>query len=252
MDRKIKAALGGRTGETEAKMNNECEYKTARKSVRIWPIKGNNEEEITKATREFIEKALLVRNYEGEVGEIRVKRIRERAERDTTVYGEVLVTFQDDRTRDFVASRGAKLAGFVDERRKPTCGIRMEIPEFLNHLFKIMKRYTYLLKKENPSVKSYIKFDDYKQSLYVQVKIREGMEWVNIYPEEVHEYIRKHENLRTQNTRQLLSPAKRAAQYSPGIESINRMEVVPEEIQESSQWVPPKRPRREMNEHEEI
>lgn len=203
LDGKIKTVVEARSGTQDATRD---EYNIARKSLRFWPIDGKSEAEMLSAARKFIESALQVRNYEEKVGRIiAIKRIPDREK--SLIYSEVSVEFGNIKARDFLASRGTFLADFIDDQRKPTCGIRMEIPDSLMPTFRILKRYSFHLRKSNGRTKDHIKYDDFKRSLFMQVKLPDDEgEWLQVYPDEAHEILRQNDNKRNARLRSIGSP----------------------------------------------
>lgn len=181
LDSRIKASAGSVKKTSDS-------YDTARRSIRLWPIEGKNCVEMTENVMSFLTGALEIQNVREKVGKIlRVERIEDKE--GSLIYSEVMVELQDRSKRDFIASRGRKLAGYVDNDRKPTCGMRMEIPEELVPTFNMLKKYGFYLKKHEGENKNHVRFDDYKRSLYLQVKFkRDGdSDWINVYPDEAHE-----------------------------------------------------------------
>ena len=167
------------------------------------------------------------------------------------IYDEVKVEFPNRTIRDFVASRGPKLADYTDRNRKPTCGIRMEVPESLMPTFKLLKRYEFHLRKsEETPVKCHIKFDDYKRSIFMQVRFKsEGEEWMSVSPEEAYEAMKKVETKRNVRLRSLNSPPNNRANKQsrglsesklgsgrPGGADENVMEIV--EVEDAPVWKP--------------
>ena len=54
--------------------------------------------------------------------------------RRTLVHDEVLIVFTDPGSRDLVARHAVNLGNMRDQDGKPTAGIRMEVPDFLQGL----------------------------------------------------------------------------------------------------------------------
>lgn len=105
----------------------------------------------------------------------------------SVIYNEVIVKFADKEKRDLVASRGIKLAPYVDEKNKPTCGMRLQVPtRDLLPTFNMLNRYGFHLRRnEGENKKNNVRFDDYKQSLYLQVKLKNDKrgEWLTYDPD---------------------------------------------------------------------
>ena len=177
IDRRIEQAVGNLpTNQTKS------DYAKARRSVRIWPIKGDATSEIKKNVMEFFVNALGLR--EQEIGAFEARREESQGEKHL-IYDEVVVCIKDAGTRDKILLRGPRLSSYVDAHKKPTCGIRLEIPHHLVPSFRILHRYGMNLRRRaGNQVKKYVKFDDFSERLFLQVKIDEGGEWLNITPEQ--------------------------------------------------------------------
>ena len=79
------------------------EFEWAHKSMRIWPILGNNEEELRKDFDDFLRGALLMPRHEV-VQEI----TRAKATSITQVHDEIIVTFSDARDREEIYRKAGK------------------------------------------------------------------------------------------------------------------------------------------------
>ena len=247
LERKIKTAVCNLELPRDSTRTEATDFDLARRSMRLWPVPGRTKDEMEKSAIEFISGALLVEDMESRVGKIvNVKRIPDRER--SLIFDEVSVEFESKAIRDYIASRGVKLASFIDGENRPTCGIRMEIPELLVPTFNLLKKYGFCLKKNNANMKSYVKFDDFKRSLFLQVRIdkTEG-EWLNIQPEEAHEAMKKYDAKRTARVRSLLSSPNNSNAGRDRPESVDgesvRMEIENErravEIpEERSSWRP--------------
>ena len=163
-----------------AKLPAEMEsFRLSRRSLRIWPIEGENEKEMTEALTAFCCQALGARI--SELGLETVKRVKS-APRGVA-YLEVLATFADNYTRDEILMRGPMLMQYRDKDNKPTAGIRLDIPAHLMGSFKTLESFGYSLKKKHGTAfRKHIKFDDMDFCLYIQVGIKREdteMEWTN-------------------------------------------------------------------------
>ena len=150
----------------------------SRRSLRVWPIAGENEDEIREAVTVFFCQALGTPRKD-ELHIANVKRVRS-APRGVP-YLEVLVEFEDNMARDDILVRGPMLAGYRD-KGKPTAGLRLDIPAHLMGVFKTLESFGYELKKKHSSeFKKHIKFDELEESLFLQVGIKrdeqESVDW---------------------------------------------------------------------------
>lgn len=261
LDSKVKAAL-----ERRPTPNGHESYDLARRSLRLWPIKGVGRDEMTREVTEFLKEALEISDFREKIGQIEnVSRVEDKE--GSIVYSEVVVVFRDRASRDYAATRGRKLANYIDERRKPTCGMRMEIPQELVPTFNTLKKYGFHLRKNEKSNKNHVRFDDFKRSLVLQVKFtgEEDADWISVYPEEAHEALRKIDQKRHQNFRSTFSdtsspPRKRRPRMvdsqinrdDPGTSSnmdVSEEEdslevtIVPRTNEKAKKWKPPPRQR---------
>ena len=110
-------------------------YCTSRRSLRLWPIPGVEQQEIREATIKFIFNVLAVDPEDFDAGRVaRTRRIR--STRTTKTPFEVLVTFDEKYTRDCVARCAKKLEKYRDSEGNPTAGMKIDYPAFLGHIFR--------------------------------------------------------------------------------------------------------------------
>ena len=247
LDGRVKAMMGAAGCGVNGLGGDERSFEIARRMLCIWPIDGSNEEEMKHGVAEFIKNALDVRDFEKQVGALgNVRRIQDKER--SVIFKEVTVEFADKKTRDFIASRGSKLAPFMDGNNRPTCGMRMSVPEHLEPAFRLLKRYGFHLKDtRNKGTRSNVRFDDYKKSLFLQVKFPDETEWLHISPDEAHEALRSHDSRRNARVRSMNSPGrspKRRRRRSSGQAAGAAMELDKDEevtIIQRSTWKPPSR-----------
>lgn len=138
----------------------EAAYDKARLSLRIWPIKGNDKEELEMSFREFAIEALQVSQQT--MDEILLAEI-------IRVYMEVNITFFTVSDRDFFNSEPSNLASFRNEQGLPEAGIRMDIPSFLLSTFKLLNDHSYEIRNvHGKETKRYVKFDEERLSLILE------------------------------------------------------------------------------------
>ena len=231
---KIERAVADGQGRSSVQTDS---YTEARKSLRIWPIQGGSETELRKSLLEFLNGAL---DMSDDFEQVTIKRDTEVQERQSVVFDEVVVTFPTVALQDKVFLRGPKLAGFVDSQRKPKCGMRQEIPEHLMPSFRILHCYGMnLRRKVGNQVKKHIKFNDFTETLYIQVRIEEGGEWLSVEPEEAAETNKKQNNRRTERLRSLMAEGNEPRRDHPP-RSVSESDVDMTERTESL-WKPPAR-----------
>ena len=140
-------------------------YIKARRSLRIWPIEGQDEREMTASLKRFLEDALEIEDTHS----LGIESIvRARNSPTGIVYNEVIIKFDSTENRDFVSTLGSKLADLVDENGRPENGLRIQIPEHLRQIFRSLDNYGHLLKcRYGEDLRKYIKFDDTHRPLFL-------------------------------------------------------------------------------------
>ena len=110
-------------------------------------------------------------------------------------YLEVLVEFVDTCARDDILVRGPMLAEYRDSTNRPTAGLRLDIPSHLMGVFKTLEAFGYALKKRHQvNFRKHIKFDEFAETLYIQVGRREedgDMDWTEYTADEAREGLKK-------------------------------------------------------------
>ena len=77
-------------------------------------------------------------------------------------------------------SRGPMLMQYRDIVNKPTAGIRLDIPAHLMGVFKTLETFGFSLKRRHGrDFRKYIKFDEFSESLYIQVGFKKEGEEMN-------------------------------------------------------------------------
>ena len=162
-----------------------AEYLLARRSVRLWPVPGDNEEDMWVAVGDFLHDTLRVSTHELCQEDVeRVDRIESGGLSTSNVKDEVLVRFKDAKKRDIVVVSSVNLAGMVDETGKPTAGIRLEIPQELVDTFRLLSRFgTRLRARHGEGTKRHIKFDDFAGSLVANIKLPGDVAWTRVTAE---------------------------------------------------------------------
>ena len=153
-----------------------AEYTRARNSLRLWPIRGDSKEEIWRATQTFLTTNLRLGNSisENMIEDIVAARIPS----GPGVDREAIITFKDARTRDLVMGSASKLAEYIDSNGKPTAGMRMEIPSFLQQEFRVLFRYGQTLRtRHGVGTRRHVKFDEMEKSLYLNVRLPRDDRW---------------------------------------------------------------------------
>lgn len=170
-------ALGGLPQDLSNKVG-EAEYLKARKSLRLWPIRGLTPEEVWKSTGDFLHVLLGLPS----IGEDKIANISRPTMRSGFgVIDEAVVLFKEIDTRDSVIGAASKLSGRINELGKPTAGIRLEIPASLRVDFNTLRKFGLLLKKRHgQGTKHHVKFDDGTKSLFLNVRLPDDEYWTRI------------------------------------------------------------------------
>ena len=115
---------------------------------------------------------------------MRIERIRRtRTAPQSTSYMEVCVTFSTVDDRDYISSRSFNLSSHIDKYGKPQAGIRMEIPGFLMSTFKDLNTYGGIAKRTyGKDLRKYVKFDDEEMSLFLEIRLPNSTNWLQITP----------------------------------------------------------------------
>ena len=159
-------------------------YDYCRRSLRIWPIEGDNMED---AVRCFLKDKLgltdgRIRSLGGiEVSSMPGKLSRERRE--------VLATFETREDRDSVKVNGVNLAG------QREVGMSLHVPGYLMDNLVALNGLGYAIKQKNPDVKRSVKFDDQKRDLYLDICI--SGQWKRVTPAEAKEVLKEVPNAST-------------------------------------------------------
>ena len=221
-------------------------FELARKSLRIWPIIWKEDQRIMVAeVVNFARGALLVESLDNSwiesVG-------RAPSTKGGHAHNEVVVVFTDKNKRDEAFAMRKNLSTYVDLDGKPTSGVRIQVPHYLTPTFKMLEAYGHDLKrKHGKEFRWYIKFDDFERTLFLQIKIPNIGEWIDISPEEARKSRRRRNDRRIASARELLSPeaenvAPRRTQSVGDMESMEDDLSTPTNFQGLRQtWKPPPR-----------
>ena len=115
---------------SRAAEHDQKQYWWARRCMVFFPIYGETDDEMMANLEGFVREKLRVPTTELETKDISSIR-RLQLTRGRQPRGELIVVFADVNTRDRVASYARNLADFVDKDKKPTAGIRLEVPTHL-------------------------------------------------------------------------------------------------------------------------
>lgn len=175
MEARLLQEIEKRTGNAFVtnELSKEEKYLSARKSLRIWPMKLPDRNHLGI----FLASYLAFNDEEIEsLGEVTCSKTRNPAR---GIVDECLVRFDSIQDRDFVQSRAPNLARSVGK-----AGLRLEIPDHIHWVFKLLEKESWAISKRWPGAKRNIRFDDANRSFFLDVKIQGG-NWERIYPSQV-------------------------------------------------------------------
>lgn len=146
-------------------------YNKSRRSLKAWPIAGNDLEDSFKV---FLSEKLKFDDEKiRSVCPFQIKKSLGRAAADRS---EVVVTFENREDRDMVKAGGVNLAGKVG------VGLAIHVPGHLLDNFHALNSIGYNIKQNNEGVRRAIKFDDSIQDVFLDIFV--GGNWKRIRPQE--------------------------------------------------------------------
>ena len=160
----------------------ETDYSKARRSLRLWPISGNNNDELWEAAGIFLGTNL---GLQGKLDKSNIEAIsRVTLPSGPGVRLEALVLFTDKDVRDMVLGSAAKLAAYINAEGKPTAGMRIEVPRHLQTDFRILFKYGQGLRTcHGQGTRRHVKFCDVDCSLFLNVKLPGDEGWSRVSTE---------------------------------------------------------------------
>ena len=171
---------GARSSVRSEAEDEEKQYWAARKKLRCSPvIAGPGANDLVEAAYAFFKEKLSI--PAGELHEsavLDVKKIPGR--RKSFAQNEVVITCDSVQTRDCIASYAANLAKWRGENESQRAGLRLEIPDNLCGVFRVLERYAHQMKGKHAFFKRSIKYDDVNLSLVLDYCTEEGGEWHRI------------------------------------------------------------------------
>ena len=146
----------------------------SRRSLLMYPVKGDSPGAIMAELQTFLLTQLQIPRGEIERSNIEVVR-RFRGIRNSRARHEIIVVFSDPEIRDFVLSHAKNLAG------KPDMGVRIDVPQHLLGIKKVLDEYGFVLKTEiGPNFKRNVRYDDTNETLAMDVFYPDTKKWERI------------------------------------------------------------------------
>ena len=167
---------------TAGRGNNDDKYWLARRTLRLWPIPGDDD--LETAVVSFLERKLMCPPARVLEEDIEVKRVYTPPE--STAQHQVLVTFATIALRDEVKSMAKNLRG-----QDRSIGVQIEPPDHLRSHFQAFQRLAFQLKRKNPLLRRNVKFYDTELSLIMDVKVNPESDWKSILYEQAREILKK-------------------------------------------------------------
>ena len=156
----------------------QASYNYCRRSLKIWPIEGDD---LLDALKVFLATKLKFSDERiGLLGHIEVTRTTGRMATDRR---EALATFESRVERDCVKAAGINLAGQTE------VGMAIHVPGFLMDNLTALNGVGYTIKQKQKNVKRAIKFDDTNQDIYMDICI-DG-QWRKITPTKARQVAKK-------------------------------------------------------------
>ena len=151
----------------------EERYWEARRSLRVWPVVGDD---LKMATIQFCVDKLRCPASRIEVSNIEVSRAIARP--DAAAQDQVVVTFDSVRLRDEIKSLGKNLSG-----QTRSIGMQLEPPDYLRPQYQAFQKLAFEMKKKSPGLRRNIKFSDAERCLVMDF-LKPGAEWRTILYED--------------------------------------------------------------------
>ena len=179
-------------------------YTLARRSLRLWPIRGDTDAEIRSETIRFIRTKLDCNDAACPDSSI-VRTRRTRQPRRSKIGFEVLVTFADRFARDAAASNAKNLAEYKDIEGNATAGLRLNYPDYMGPDFRVLEWYGAEMRRiHKEGTKRSIKYDDELMCLCIDVKLPSNEEWLRVHPKQAREHKARRTSDSTERAKRIL------------------------------------------------
>ena len=147
----------------------------------MWPLPGLDAK---KALGDFLKNRLLLsQSFLSGMGEVSIKKISVNPNVANRRSSEAVVVFATFEVRDAVRAAAKELNG------DQTCGIRLEIPSFLQTNLKDLEYVCHAMKQKNPNLKRNVLFDDDAMDLMLDYTLDQaaGKPWRRMKPAKARE-----------------------------------------------------------------
>ena len=160
-------------------------YWKSRRSLRMWPIRGDGPDMKTAVLTFLATKLRLGEDVISDAENCHIVRIPSAGGKNNKIKHEVVVEFPTVDLRDIVRKAAYNLAG------SPESGLRLEVPHHLMKNFKALEATSYRLKQKYKAMKRNIKFDDECCDLVLEFKLHEDAPWKRLKPDQARELQRE-------------------------------------------------------------
>ena len=170
------AGLSGHSrSRIESPVTKLARYWKSRKSLRMWPIKGEGDQMRLELQKFMGSKLGLGEDVLVDVADCSIRRVPT-GKKKGGIEHEVVVEFPTVDLRDVVRAAAYNLANHPDS------GIRLEIPHHLMANFKALSSASYQLKQKFPQCKRNMKYDDESTDLVLDFKTGQDQPWRKLRP----------------------------------------------------------------------
>ena len=179
---------------TAGKDGREDKFWRARRSLRLWPVRGGDRAGLVAYLKEKLR--LDDHFVNEELGEVELFKPRDPRQKIKNT-DEYVAVFETKQVRDAVKAAAANLANYRD-----TAGMKLHLPDHLQRDFQTLMNLYFDLKKKNPELKRNVKFDEEDRNLYMDIRLKEGAEWRRVKPKQAEAANRKRKNNNTKDIEQ--------------------------------------------------
>ena len=159
-----------------AQSTRETRYWKARKSLRIWPVRGSGNEMHDNLMRFLVDKLKVGEDVLEDVNSCHIRRVPK--SNSPNVTHEIVVEFPTIDVRDAIKSSAFNLAG------DRSAGIRLEVAHHLMSNFKALSNASFKIKKKFPQCKRNLRYDDDALDLILDFKPKTDSPWKRLRPEQ--------------------------------------------------------------------
>ena len=176
----------GTTTFTELPSARDRRYWKARRSLRMWPIKGDGAEMKTEVLKFLAIKLRLGEDVIADAENSHIVRVPAGSNNNnkSTIKHEAVVEFPTVDLRDLVRRSAFNLAG------DRTAGIRLDVPHHLMKNFKALEAASYKLKQKYKGMRRNIKFDDELCDLVLEFRLHDSAPWKRLLPQQARDFQR--------------------------------------------------------------